>query len=620
MKIPNLNSTSAALAATALLSVAATPPTRAAERTTNVVIIYTDDQGYADVGSFGAQGLRTPNLDQLAREGRRFTNFHVSQPICTASRASLLTGCYPNRIGFRGALSPHSVIGLNENELTLAQMFKNQDYATGMVGKWHLGDAPQFLPTKRGFDQYYGIPYSHDMWTRHPESPGAYPPLPLIDNETVVNADLHPDDLAQLTQNYTKRAVKFIDANAEKPFFLYLAHNMPHVPLYASAQFKGRSQRGIYGDVIEELDWSIGQITEALKRNDLGENTLVIFASDNGPWLNYGTHGGSSLPLREVKHTNWEGGTRVPCIMRWLGQIPAGTTSDEMLMNLDLFPTLAKKLGLTMSQNRIDGLDVWPIIAGEKGATNPHQAYYFYYGNNELQAVMSGDGRWKLQLPHTYPTLNGRIGRDDGKPVAYDRDTIERAELYDLKNDIGETKDVAAKYPEIVARLQADAEKARADLGDSLLNREGNGKREPGRTAPLDPELVGKELTISCKVTRREDDGVILAQGGVQNGYALHLQNGKLVFSVRQNGNSFVATAPDAAPAQFSVRAQLQKDGAMTLEINGAPAATGKAPGLFKAQPTDALSIGADSITAVGDYKAPNALKGKVENVKIEAL
>ncbi len=620
MKIPKLNSTNAAIAATALLSLSAAQTAHAAPRPANVVIIYTDDQGYADVGSFGAQGLTTPNLDQLAREGRRFTDFHVSQPICTASRASLLTGCYPNRIGFQGALGPHSKIGINENELTLAQMFKNQGYATGMMGKWHLGDAPQFLPTKRGFDQYYGIPYSHDMWTRHPETPGAYPSLPLIENGKIINPDLHPDDLTHLTKDYTERAVSFIDANKDKPFFLYLAHNMPHVPLFASAQFKGHSKRGIYGDVIEEIDWSVGQVMDALKRNHLDENTLVIFASDNGPWLSYGTHAGSALPLREGKHTNWEGGTRVPCIMRWPGQIPAGTTSDDMLMNLDLFPTLAKKLGLTMSKNRIDGLDVWPIISGEKGAVNPHEAYYFYYGNNELQAVMSGDGRWKLQLPHTYFTLNGRAGRDDGKPVAYDKGTIERAELYDLKADIGETKDVSDKYPEIVARLQKDAETARADLGDSLTKRTGSGKREPGRIATTDPQIVGKELTISCNVTRQGDNGVILAQGGVQNGYALHLQGGKLIFSVRQNGKLYIAAAPDAAPSQFSLRAQLQKDGAMTLIINGATAATGTAPGVFTTQPTDELSIGADTITAVGDYKAPNALKGTVENVKVEAL
>ena len=322
------NATTAAMAATALLTLPAAQTVRAAEHSPNVVIIYTDDQGYADVGSFGAQGLTTPNLDQLAREGRRFTDFHVAQPICTASRASLLTGCYPNRIGFRGALGPHSKIGINENELTLAQMFKNQGYATGMVGKWHLGDAPQFLPTKRGFDQYYGIPYSHDMWPRHPEFPNAYPPLPLIENTTVINPDLQPDDLTHLTKDYTERAVSFVDANKNKPFFLYLAHNMPHVPLFASAGFKGHSQRGIYGDVIEEIDWSVGQVMDALKRNNLDENTLVIFASDNGPWLSYGTHAGSALPLREGKHTNWEGGTRVPCIMRWPGQIPAGTTSD----------------------------------------------------------------------------------------------------------------------------------------------------------------------------------------------------------------------------------------------------------------------------------------------------
>ncbi len=287
-----------------------------AERPPNIVIVFTDDQGYADVGCFGAKGFTTPNLDRMAREGRRFTNFHVVQPICTASRAALLTGCYPNRLGLHGALPPHSRIALNPDEMTLAELVKQRGYATVMFGKWHLGDAPQFLPVHQGFDEYLGLPYSGDMWPRHPEAkPGTYPPLPLIEGDKVLNPDMQPADQEQLTTQYAEHAVSFVERHKDAPFLLYLAPNMPHVPLFVSDKFRGKSERGIYGDAIEEIDWAVGQVLDALHRNGLDENTLVIFASDNGPWLSYGDHAGSAAPLREGKGTNWEGGTRVPCIM-----------------------------------------------------------------------------------------------------------------------------------------------------------------------------------------------------------------------------------------------------------------------------------------------------------------
>ncbi len=473
------------IAGAAALQVLAGAPAQGAEmnKTPNVVLIYTDDQGYADLGSFGAQGFQTPNIDQMAREGRRFSDFHVAQPICSASRASLLTGCYPNRIGINGALSPHSKIGISQNETTLAQLFKKQGYATGMIGKWHLGDAPQFLPTNRGFDSYFGIPYSHDMWPLHPQTPKAYPPLPLMENTSVVNPDLQPADLEQLTTNYTKHAVDFIDQNRDKAFFLYLAHNLPHVPLFVSEKFKGKSEKGLYGDVIEEIDWSVGEVNKALKRNHLDENTIVIFASDNGPWLSYGEHAGSAYPLREGKGTSWEGGTRVPCVMRWPGHIPANTVCDDMLMTIDILPTLAKIIGAPLPETAIDGLDVWPLLSGAAGAQNPHDAYYFYYENNQLQAVTSGDGRWKMVLPHTYRTLNGREGRDDGLPINYEQVQLKKPELYDLRADQGEARNVAEENPNIVAQLQIAAEKARTELGDALTNRIGSGVRGVGRTS-----------------------------------------------------------------------------------------------------------------------------------------
>ncbi len=449
----------------------------------NVVIIFTDDQGYADVGVFGAKGFKTPNLDRMAAEGRKFTNFHVSQPVCSASRTALLTGCYSNRLGIHGALGPRDPRGLSDGEVTLAQLFKSKGYATGMAGKWHLGRAPQFLPTHHGFDEYFGLPYSNDMWPPHPESPGGYPELPLLEGDRVVKPAVTHEDQAQLTTWYTERAVKFIDANKDRPFFFYLAHNMPHVPLHVSDKFKGKSERGLYGDVIEEIDWSVGEVLAALKRNGLDEKTLVIFTSDNGPWLSYGDHAGSAEPLREGKGTNWEGGTREPCIMRWPGKLPAGSVSNDMLMTIDLFPTFAKLIGAELPAHKIDGLDVWPIIAGEAGAKNPHGAYFFYYETNQLQAVLSRDGRWKLQLPHTFRTLGGKPGGKGGLPAKYEQRKVSQPELYDLENDVSEMKDVAEQNPDIVKRLEALAETARDDMGDSLTNRKGSGVREPGRVA-----------------------------------------------------------------------------------------------------------------------------------------
>ena len=454
----------------------------AAPRLPNIVIIFTDDQGYADVGVFGARGFKTPNLDRMAREGCKFTNFHVAQPVCSASRTALLTGCYPNRLGIHGALGPGARHGIHDDEMTIAQLLKQKGYATGMAGKWHLGHHPQFLPTHHGFDEYFGLPYSNDMWPHHPEAkPGAYPPLPLIEGDQPLKVGLGHEDQEQLTTQYTERAVKFIERNQDRPFFFYLAHSMPHVPLHVSDKFKGKSQQGLYGDVIMEIDWSVGEVLKALKQHKLDDDTLVIFSSDNGPWLSYGNHAGSAEPLREGKGTSWEGGTREPCIMRWPGKIPAGKTSDAMLMTIDLLPTLAKLVGAELPKHRIDGLDVWPVMAGEKNAKNPHEAYLSYYEQNQLQAVTSGDGRWKLQLPHIFRTLAGRPGGTNGIPARYEQVKIAEPELYDLEQDVRERTNVASEHPEIVKRLLALAEQAREDLGDSLTGRQGSGVREPGR-------------------------------------------------------------------------------------------------------------------------------------------
>jgi len=462
----------------------------------NIIIILTDDQGYADVGVFGAKGFQTPNLDRLAKQGCVFRNFHVAQPVCSASRTAFLTGCYPNRLGIHGALGPRSKVGINSDEMTLAQLVKQLGYATAIFGKWHLGDSPQFLPLQHGFDQYFGLPYSNDMWPLHPDlvdlppnderRKRGYPDLVMYEGNKVAIPQVRHEEQNQLTTWYTERAVRFIEQNRERPFFLYLAHNMPHVPLHVSDKFRGKTPRGLYGDVIEEIDWSVGQVMAALQRTGLEDNTWVIFTSDNGPWLSYGDHAGSAYPLREGKGTNWEGGTREPCIMRWPGKIPAGTESWQMLMSIDLFPTVAKIIHANLPRHEIDGLDVWPIIAGKRGARNPHSAYWFYYEVNQLQAVVTGDGRWKLQLPHTYRTLGGQPGGRDGRPVPYQQRKLEKAELYDLSFDISETTDVAQQHADIVRLLELDAEKARQELGDALTRRTGKNTREPGRAVQPD--------------------------------------------------------------------------------------------------------------------------------------
>ena len=440
----------------------------------NIIIVFTDDQGYADVGCFGAEGFETPNLDRMAEEGVLFTDFHATTAVCSASRVSLMTGCYPERVSILGALGPGSKIGINSEEVTIAEILKSCGYATAIYGKWHLGDNPKFLPTRHGFDEYFGLPYSNDMWPNHPTAGDRYPPLPLIEGEEIIQ---YMPDQTMLTTWYTERAVKFIENNNDKPFFLYVPHSMPHVPLYVSDKFKGKSERGLYGDVIMEIDWSVGQIMAALKKHDIDEQTLMIFTSDNGPWLSYGDHAGSADPLREGKGTMFEGGMREPCIMRWQGRIPAGTICRELATTMDILPTVTKLVGGKLPEHNIDGHDILPLIIGKKGAKSPTEVYYCYY-RGRLEAVRSG--KWKLHFPHTYRTMAGKSGGTGGKPNPYSQAEIGLA-LFDLENDISETTNVADKHPDVVKRLQTLGEKAREDLGDRLTKRKGKGVRPPGR-------------------------------------------------------------------------------------------------------------------------------------------
>ncbi|MEA3478708.1 MAG: sulfatase-like hydrolase/transferase [Bacteroidota bacterium] len=442
----------------------------ASEKLPNIVIIFIDDMGYNDIGCFGAPKIKTPHIDRMAENGMRFTDFYVSQAVCSASRASLLTGCYSNRVSILGALSAFSKTGIHEDEVSLAELLKQKDYATGIFGKWHLGHRPQFLPLRHGFDEYFGLPYSNDMWPYNPHNT-SNPPLPLIENDSIID---YLDDQTYLSSWYTERAVNFIDEHADEPFFLYLAHSMVHVPLYVSDKFKGQSAQGLYGDVVMELDWSVGEVVKALEKYNIVDNTLIIFTSDNGPWLCYGNHGGSADPLREGKGTAFEGGQRVPCIMQWPDVIPAASTCDEALMTIDVFPTVAAITGTQLPGNKIDGMNILPLLRGEEGAQSTHEALYFYYGR-KLNAVRSG--KWKLHLPHGYQTLNGRPGGMDGERVFYEHARIDTA-LYDMENDREERHNVAEAHPEVVERLAAYAKEIIRQLGDGTV--QGEEVRPPG--------------------------------------------------------------------------------------------------------------------------------------------
>jgi arylsulfatase A len=424
----------------------------------NFIIIFTDDQGYQDVGCFGSPDIKTPNLDKMAQEGCRFTDFYSASSICTPSRAALMTGCYPprNSMGaFPGVvLGTNSKNGIHENETTIAELLKPRGYATACIGKWHLGHHPQYLPTSNGFDYYYGIPYSNDM--------GGKEGAPLMRGTTIIE---RPANQQKLTERYTREAIQFIKLNQDKPFFIYLPHSMPHTPLHVSKGFSEKSKRGLYGDVIECIDWSVGQILKTLKQLGLDENTLVVFTADNGPWLVRGAHGGSALPLRAGKGTTYEGGMREPCIMRWPGNIPAGTTCSELSGTIDMLPTLARLAGTHEPQDRtIDGRDIWPLMSNPTDAKTPHKAYY-YYKKNKLEAVRSG--KWKLmfarrkreEYPYRYRRML-KAGKWKGGDVP--------ESLYDLENDVSETTNVIDKHPKTAARLKKMAKAFDAELKSNV--------------------------------------------------------------------------------------------------------------------------------------------------------
>jgi arylsulfatase len=481
-----------------LLLVALVSPSPCADtERPNVVILLADDLGYGDVNCFTPTKYRTPNLDKLAASGVKLTSFYVSQPVCTASRASLLTGCYANRVGLQGALNHTSRAGINPDEELLPELLKARGYATGIFGKWHLGHRPEFHPFQHGFDEFFGLPYPNDCDNRYHPVVRTFPPLPLYDGEKVIAED---PDQSLFTQQITQRSVDFINRHRQEPFFLYVAHIMPHVPIFASKSFEGRSGAGLYGDVIEEVDWSVGEIVTALERNGLTKKTLVVFSSDNGPFLSYGDHAGKSGPFRGGKLTCFEGGVRMPTIAAWPGAIPAASQSDEIVTAMDLLPTIAKLTGMKLPERKIDGRDVWPVLSGAPAARSPREVFY-YYADNELHAVRQG--RWKLHLAHPYLEVDGVPGTNR-KPANFANMRPESIQLsglkgvasrhgyrieqmpqslFDLERDVGERKDVSAEHPEVVQQLLKLAAGERTELGDTLTGEKGSETRPAGVAA-----------------------------------------------------------------------------------------------------------------------------------------
>ncbi len=629
---------SALLGAFSSHSLASTPRTKP-----NFILIVADDMGYGDIGPFGSTKNRTPGLDRMAREGLRFTSFYAA-PVCTPSRAQILTGCYAKRVSLPNVLSPAAPIGLSPKEHNIAELLKEQGYANIAIGKWHVGDAPEFLPTRHGFDRYFGLPYSNDMGGPADLAKAKRqrrPPLPLVQNEEVIET-VTPEGQNRLTERYTAEAIRFVREHKERPFFLYLPHTAVHVPIHPGEKFRGRSPNGLYSDWVEEVDWSVGQVLDTVRDLGLEQRTLVIFTSDNGPWLTQGTNGGTAGPLRGGKGGTFEGGVREPTIAWWPGKVPAGGSNDEIAANFDFLPTFVKLAGGKLpTDGQIDGQDISPLLLG-RTQESPHEAH-FYFSGNALQAVRSGP--WKLAI--------ARQSENRGKAAENETEANQpfTPTLYNLDSDIGEREDVAGQHPEIIKKLRDLVAKMDADLGTNKL---GPGVRPPGRVvqpvglwlpgqAPTEeelaahydlqaldklqigetlsqneaPQLGGKALMISAEVQTESAEGVIVAQGGSFNGYALYVHEGKPVFTVRVAGEVFSISASEKPAGRFRVEARLARDGALRLAVDGQPVVTGKASGVIPAQPHEDFCVGFDNGRPVGEYDGKPRFRGTIAKLKV---
>jgi arylsulfatase A len=606
----------------------------------NIVIIFIDDLGYGDIGPFGATKQKTPNLDRMAREGMKLTSFYAA-PVCSVSRAQLLTGCYGARVSVPGVYPPGSKNGLNPKEFTIAERMKEQGYATMCIGKWHVGDQPEFLPTKQGFDRYFGFPYSNDML--RPAKQTGERVVPLLRDDKVVEL-LNEEAQTHIVERYTNEALGFIQENKDKPFLLYLPHTAVHTPIHPGAAFEGKSSNGRFGDWVEEVDWSVGRVLDTLRELKLDDHTLVVFSSDNGPWLIKGADGGSAGPLRGGKGSTWEGGMREPTLAWWPGKIAPGSVCDAVAGTIDLLPTAVSLAGGTVpAEPVIDGRDISPLLFG-KTKESQREAHYYFAGYN-LQAVRQGP--WKLAIAPQAESMGKGLSPDViGK----------EPRLYNLDDEINEQTNLASKHPEIVAKLQALAEKLAAEIGgNSPAARRPAGEVEnpvtlyptaderprdkkkdkpkaKGKAAALDglksgdilhsdsaPQIAGKGFTIKCDVETAQQDTVLIAHGGIAAGYALHIRAGHAVFSVRTgNGESIAETAsPDVLSGPTHLTAVLAADSSMTLTVNDKPSTMGKAPGLIKRQPQENFCVGFDDGKPVTTYSGKERFKGKLAALSI---
>ena len=600
----------------------------------NIVLILIDDMGYGDIGPFVATKQRTPQLDRMAREGMRFTNFYAAH-VCSISRAQLMTGCYGARISVPGVFFPGQSTGLNPAESTIAERLKPLGYATMCIGKWHLGDQPQFLPTRQGFDHYFGIPYSNDMMKK--AAANSENVVPLVRDEQV-EALLTDEQQSCLVERYTDEALKFIRANKDNPFFLYLPHNAVHTPIHPGKAFAGKSDNGRYGDWVEEVDWSTGRILDTLRELRLDSNTLVLFTSDNGPWLIRGSDGGSAGPLRGGKGSTWEGGMREPTLAWWPGKVPAGSACDAVAGTIDVLPTFVTLAGGQVpAEPVIDGRDLSALLFGQS-KQSPREAHYYFAGYT-LQAVRQGP--WKLAIA-PQNEMKGKELADDVKnsPVR----------LYNLDEDIGERTNLADKQPDIVKRLQAlaaakneeiggPAPKARRPAGTAenaqtlypTIGYTPKDQAKGGKPAPLDalkpgdvidgnaaPSVEMKPFTVSCEAETTLKDAVLVAHGGVSVGYTLFLRDGRASFAVRTGANAVTEIAAgEPAKGALHLEASLAKGGDMALKADGKVVATGKAAGLLQHQPAEDFCVGHDNGKPVISYPPVKAFKGTIKNVKV---
>ncbi|MCL1920510.1 MAG: sulfatase [Kiritimatiellaeota bacterium] len=602
----------------------------------NFVIIFIDDMGYADLGCFGATKQKTPNIDRMAAEGMRFTDFYASH-LCSSSRAQIQTGCYSVRVSIRDVLGPASKEGLNPAEFTIAKRLKPLGYATQAVGKWHLGDQPEFLPQAHGYDHYFGIPYSNDMLRR--SAARGVNVVPLVRDGEVVDLISDSEEQRPLVERYTDEAVAFIRANKDRPFFLYLAHNAVHTPIWPGKKFMGTSQNGRFGDLVQEVDWSAGRVLDTLRELGLDGNTLVIFSSDNGPWALKGADAGSAFPLRGAKGSTWEGGARVPTLAWWPGTVPKGAVCKTPAATIDLLPTLVKLAGGDLPDTpAIDGGDLSGLLTATS-AEAPREAHY-YFNAWKLEAVRQDP--WKLALVPQRERIRNEDIPDDAKA---------NPRLYNLVDDMGERVNLADKHPDIVARLKALADAKAAELcapdapgrrpcgvverKAQMLYPGGEEAAQPRPVAPAQPlaaltpgdavngdrapYVAGQPFTLACDVETAQKNTILLAHGGQAYGYALYLRTGHLTFAVR-TGKGGVAeiVVPDPFPGKGRLEAALAKDGAMRLSLDGKLIAVGQAPGLIAQQPGEDFCVGHDNGQPVTAYTTPEPFNGRITQISVK--